>query len=131
MITPEIKDHVLNELCSAPLESMINFKPGDLELDICFDDLNAILCQFKRLGFISELNARKQIIYLVVHMEAHDFLSRGGFFAHEEILKANIKKLGLELESLSKELEPKFAERAATITSIAGNIVTTLGLFRF
>lgn len=131
MITPKLKDHVLNELCSAPLESMVNFKPSDLELDICFDDLNAILCQFKRLGFISELNSRRQIIHLVVHIEAHDFLSRGGFFAHEEILKANINKLGLELEALSKELEPKFAEKANIILTIAANLTTTLGLFRF
>lgn len=131
MITPELKDNVLNALCSAPLESMVSFKPVDFGPDICFDDLNAILCQFGRLGFISELNARRQIIFFVVHIEAHDFWAHGGFIAQEEVLKANIKKLRLELETLSKELEPKFSERAATITSIAGNIATVLGLFRF
>ena len=39
--------------------------------------------------------------------EAHDFFNRGGFAVQEEILIANLNKLGLELEALSKELGPK------------------------
>ena len=62
--------------------------------------------------------------------EIFDFFNHGGFTAQEELLRANLEKLNLELLKLSKDLEPSVLEKANTITAIAGSVVTALGLFK-
>lgn len=134
LITPLIKDdvlaylvknHELNTLCSST-----NPQPL-LDISGSRNNLQAIFDQFCRLGLMKQGSVRPTCYSVTLALEAHDLFSHGGFFAHEEILKANINKLGFELETLSKELEPKFAEKANVISTIAANVVTALGLFRF
>ena len=62
--------------------------------------------------------------------EISDFFNHGGFTAQEELLRANLEKLNLELLKLSKDLEPSVLEKANTITAIAGSVATALGLFK-
>lgn len=128
MITPKIKDQVLSKITTLSLEVQCRFNPGEQFNTISFNDLNAILKQFQRLGFISDLNSRRSCIHLVVHLESVDFYNRGGFTAQEELLLANINKLQLELKSLAEDLKPKYAEKASTITSVLNNICSCIPL---
>jgi hypothetical protein len=64
-------------------------------------------------------------VALDIKVNAHDFLSHGGFTAQEELLQKNIQKLLLELENL----KPSMPEKVSTLTNIAANIATALGLF--
>ncbi|EKB58378.1 hypothetical protein [Bergeyella zoohelcum] len=128
MITSLKKDELLNALCDAKnYETLLSISLKNVlsELDLNFNELNAVLQQFQRLGFISELNVRKNSseIYLAVHLEALDFKNQGGFFVQEETLKLTLEKLALEVEQLSKD----FPDKALTFTSIAANIATCLG----
>ncbi|MCB6971852.1 MULTISPECIES: hypothetical protein [Butyricimonas] len=130
LITPVMKDELLSLLvANCELNTYLSSNHPKPLLDIAGsrNNLQAIFNQFCRLGLLSKGVVSSNSISVVVNVEAHDFLSRGGFTAQEEILKANINKLGLELESLSKELEPKFAEKASTIMTIANNILSVVG----
>lgn len=125
-ITPLIKDKVLNYLCQADFEKNVYTPLATTlqDLEISFDELNAILNQFERLGFISNLNLRRNAdkFWLVIHIDAGDFKDRGGFFVQEATLKLTLEKLALEVDSLSKE----FPDKAVTFTTIAANIATCL-----
>jgi len=121
-----MKDRVLKYLCkNQPFEEYRNVDLSDLILstDIKSTDVKAIFTYFKRLGFISDLNSTFYSSSFVLHIEANDFLSRGGFFVQEELLKKNIEKLLLEIESL----KPSVPEKVATLTTIAAGITTALG----
>lgn len=129
MITPLVKDDVLNALCEAnSYDVLLSTSLNSLleELNLNFNELYAILKQFERLGFISNLNIRRHSpeLYVAVHLEALDFKNRGGFFVQEETLKLSLEKLALEVEQLSKD----FPEKALTFSTIAANITTCLGL---
>lgn len=63
-------------------------------------------------------------IRISMKVPAFDFYSHGGFVGQEELLRKNIEKLLLEIESL----KPSMPDKISTITSIAGNIATALGL---
>ena len=65
-----------------------------------------------------------------LNVEIYDFFNHGGFTAQEELLRANLEKLNLELLKLSKELEPSKLETINTITSVVSNIAAALGLFK-
>jgi hypothetical protein len=121
-ITCEVKDSILEKLCAITPERHISFTPKDFGMP--FDALNAVLSQFQRLGFISKLSARRVEIGVTVHLEAHDYLSHGGFVAQEELLAKNLQKLLLEIESL----KPSMPERVNTITTIIASITSFLGL---
>ncbi|WP_270544902.1 hypothetical protein [Butyricimonas paravirosa] len=131
LITPAMKDEILSILvANCELNRCLTSALPKPLLDIAKsrNNLQAIFNQFCKFGFLSRGVIGSNSISVIVNIEAHDFLSRGGFTAQEEILKANINKLGLELESLSKELEPKFAEKASTIMTIANNILSVVGV---
>lgn len=133
LITPSIKDDVLSYIVANydlnALYSRCELKPL-LEIVGSKSNLQAIFNQFIRIGLIGKGTVSSLAYSISVNIEAHDFLFHGGFIAQEEILKANINKLSLELEAISKELEPKFAEKAATISTIAANVTSFLGLVR-
>ena len=90
-ITPIIKDKILEYICQYDFERNIyvNLKTILSEINIEFNDLLAILSQFQRLGFITNLNLRRNItqFFLIVHVDALDFKNRGGFLAYEYELK--------------------------------------------
>ncbi len=82
-ITPILKDKILEYICQADFERNIYIELKTIlsELNIEFNDLQAILSQFERLGFISNLNLRRNVttFFLIVHVDALDFKNRGGF----------------------------------------------------
>jgi len=130
MINNETKDRVLSSLCNLQcFESMIYIDLKELlsETDTTFNELQAILMQFQRLGFVSDVNMRhlSPQILIVVYLEALEFHQKGGFQMQDEILRLNLEKLKLEVEQLSKD----YPEKALTFSSILSNISTVLGLF--
>ena len=130
MINNETKDRVLSALCRQQrFEFMVsvNLIGFLLETETTFDELQAILIQFQRLGLISDLNMRRHslVIYLTLYLEALEFYQKGGFQMQDEILRLNLEKLKLEVEQLSKD----YPEKALTFSSILSNISTVLGLF--
>lgn len=125
MITPYLKDHVLNTLCkNCKPEQFFTFKPSDIN-DINFDDLNAILNQFQRIGIIEDLNSRRISISLFIRLDAFDLQRMGGFTAQELLVKTSLEKLQLEVESLQQS----FPEKAETFTTILANIATVTAFF--
>ena len=130
MINNETKDRVLSSLCNLQcFESMIYIDLKELlsETDTTFNELQAILMQFQRLGFVSDVNMRhlSPQILIIVYLEALEFYQKGGFQMQDEILRLNLEKLKLEVEQLSKD----YPEKALTFSSILSNISTVLGLF--
>lgn len=130
MINNIVKDRVLTALCNLQcFESMIFIDLKELlsETDTTFNELQAILMQFQRLGFVSDVNMRhlSPQILIVVYLEALEFYQKGGFQMQDEILRLNLEKLKLEVEQLSKD----YPEKALTFSSILSNISTVLGLF--
>lgn len=67
---------------------------------------------------------------VTISAKAYDMHTHGGFTAQEELLKANINKLGYELDVLSKKLEPELLETANKISSIAMAVLSALPLFK-
>lgn len=110
-ITPILKDKILEYICQADFERNIYIELKTIlsELNIEFNDLQAILSQFERLGFISNLNLRRNVttFFLIVHVDALDFKNRGGFLVYEYELKMKLEKMALEIDSLSKSFQKK------------------------
>jgi uncharacterized membrane protein len=128
MVTPQLKDYVLYTLCdNLEPERMYTFKPEDIigESGLTFSWLNAILTQFQRQGLIEDLNSRLTSISLVLTLDAYDLRRLGGFVNQEEIVKASLEKLQLEIESLQKS----FPDKAESLTTILANIVTIGSFF--
>ena len=127
-ITPILKDKILEYICQADFERNIYIELKKIlsELNIEFNDLLAILSQFERLGFISNLNLRRNVtsFFLIVHVDALDFKNRGGFLVYEYELKMKLEKMALEIDSLSKT----FPEKASVFTNIAADIASCLSL---
>ena len=127
-ITPILKDKILQYICQADFERNIYIELKTIlsELNIEFNDLQAILSQFERLGFISNLNLRRNVttFFLIVHVDALDFKNRGGFLVYEYELKMKLEKMALEIDSLSKS----FPEKASVFTNIAADIASCLSL---
>jgi len=117
MITPALKDEILKWLCfntEPEVRGVIDMSDLLAVTNTDFDTLNAVLTYFDRIRFLEDLNSRRVAISLIVRIEAHDFLLRGGFVAQEELLENNIKKLLLEIESVKPQLLDK-GEKIATI----------------
>lgn len=129
LITPEIKDNILTDIISIDNDFIeLNYDDA-FKYNISPNQFAMIIKQFIKMGFLENKGEfMGGGIFITTTLDAHDFLSHGGFYAQEEILKANINKLGLELEALSKELGPNFIEQANKISSIASNIVSFLSL---
>lgn len=129
LITPQIKDDVLRYLVSSyDLPIDINYDELAQELSVSSDMLGLIIEQFANMNLIkTQEYIGGCLVWITV--DAHDFIRHGGFVAQEEILKSNIEKLGLELDLLAKELEPKHLDRLEKISSLAANIVGVLKLF--
>ena len=105
MITPKMKDDVINILCSGTFNFGVHYnvpKTAFLEELADKDDpsksftenqLVSIFSQFERMGLISGYANNSRTVEFEVLVEANDFYIHGGFQAQEEILKANIEKL--------------------------------------
>lgn len=133
IITPALKDSVLFYLCAnAKAEQLSQGTTSDTlkELDMDFDTFNAIMVQFERFGFVEDLNLRHSHIMFILRTDAHDYAQKGGFVAQEEVFKANVEKLMLEIDNLRKQLTPDQLETANKISTISAAIFSGLSLFR-
>lgn len=133
IIGPIQKDKVLAILCTQTTpEQFNNWDITSLlkELSFSFDELQAILTYFERIGFVAELNLRRAAGHWIVRVEANDYYLRGGFAFHEDLLEQNIKKLLLEIDNLNKQLGPNHLETANKLSSIASTILTGISLIK-
>lgn len=142
MITSKLKDNVLTLLCTSGLEFDSHYtlqKKAFLEelndkdepsKSCTENELVSIISQFQRLGLITGYANNSYTIELELLVEAQDFYSHGGFQAQEEILKANIDKLGHELELLAKQLSPDHLDTANKLAGIGSAILSALPLFK-
>lgn len=129
MITPAIKDQVLSYLLAQKeIDIDVNFRDLYSKTGITYNFADMILKQFERMGLISYQGYMGGCI-VTLKAEIYDFFNHGGFTGQEEILRANLEKLNLELLKLAKDIEPSKLEAINAITSIAGSVATALGLF--
>lgn len=131
IITPTIKDTVLNYLCSTfrvEQHEMLDMKDILSDLNLDFDTFYAVMQYFQRIGFLEELGLNRRAVRLILLTEAHDFHLKGGFVIQEEIFKANIEKLGFEIDNLKKQLGPDKLDTLNTISSIASALFSGLAL---
>ena len=130
LITLQMKDLALEYLLSS----------NTLEIDIdnrslyqycgCLPfQVGLILEEFERLELLTR-ECTNDGTTVTISAKAYDLHAHGGFTAQEELLKANINKLGYEIEALSKELEPKHLEKANQLASIAMAVLSALTLFK-
>lgn len=127
MITSEIKDRILSDLVSSPEGKVINVPEEALKYGIEQPTFTAILSYFDRHCLIQTAGNLSSILRIVPTVEAYDMLKLGGFSAQEELLKANIQKLDLEIDLLCKELtSPQLLEKAQTIASLGRSIINFL-----
>lgn len=132
MITAAIKDKVLFFLCSNAIpEKMSEGETRNTlkELEIDFDTFNAIMTQFQRFDFIEDLNLRRMHMSFILRTEAHDFAEKGGFSIQDEIFRANIEKLGFEIDNLRKQLGPDKLDALSKLSSIFSAITGGLALW--
>lgn len=126
IITPEIKDRILFFLVeNSDVERLSQGNTKDIldELGVSFKTFNAVMNQFERFGFVSDLNLRESYSSFVLLVEAHDFKFKGGFVMREEIFEANFNKLFLEIESLKKQLDPSSLDKLSKISTIASTLL--------
>lgn len=130
LITPQMKDLALAYLLSS----------NSLEIDICNHEFSEycgclpfqvklILDEFEKLELLT-IESTNDGTTVTISAKAYDMHTHGGFTAQEELLKANINKLGYELDVLSKKLEPELLETANKISSIAMAVLSALPLFK-
>ncbi|MGM7552600.1 hypothetical protein [Myroides odoratimimus] len=127
MITPELKDSILNQLINLfnddrevisfyELATTLNTKPTLIEMILKQFYEQSLLSQYT--PFLGEGEA-----YFELSANAFDLQYIGGFKAKEELLKLNLDKLSLEIESL-KNSTPETAERISTIIANIAAVAT-------
>jgi len=126
MITPIIKDRILNKLISTGFSVKLNIKEEAMEFEIHPQELLIILEQFEEYGLIKLTKFLGGEMLIKFKAEAFDLNNHGGFVAQEELLTKNIEKLLLELE----RLKPSMPDRIEKITSIISAITSALSLFK-
>jgi hypothetical protein len=136
MVTPEMKDVVLNVLCSSGLEYEREYSLSkqsfidEVKQSMNENELVGILSQFNRIGFIDNFANSMTSLRVLLKVEATDFFNRGGFVAQEKMLKDNIIKLEKEISLLAKELKPKSLEKANFIALLGSAIVGAIGMMK-
>lgn len=131
IITPEIKDKVLADLLSTdgPIFE-IDYSTSESDYGIDTELVPLIFDEFADLGLIDvKHRIGGNVARITIKAKAMNLSRHGGFTAEEEILKGNIEKLGLELDVLSKQLTPNYAEKASQIAQISSAIMQALTLF--
>ena len=104
IITPELKDRFLNELinrCEVSELTLISIESMAKQLETTGKVIEGIFNQFVDIGLCMPTNNRVgRELNVILNVEAHDMVRRGGFTAKEKILKENLEKLSLEIEQL-------------------------------
>lgn len=128
MITPQMKDKVLSYLIQREnVKFDIHIDSLSKELNIKSEFISLIIEQFNEMALckINETHAlgfppTRFIITLTA--KAYDASRNGGFVFQEEIMKANLSKLDMELAQLSKKVSGDILDRVQKVTSIVGVI---------
>lgn len=128
MITVELKDRILNDFVNTGINIAVDIHETCKNYDIDSGILCLILDQFEKFGYIQQQKFLGGAILVSPLADAHDLVRQGGFTVKEELLKANIEKLGLEIDLLCKQLTPDQLEQAHKITAIGASILSTLKL---
>lgn len=128
LITPKIKDIILGDLLSAEQANFVfNYRDSETKYDIKPQYVKMILEQFEEIGLTKTTKYFTGYSALVhIQAKAMDLYRHGGFATEEELLKANIEKLGRELDLLAKQLGPNYIEKAANIAQIGSAIMQAL-----
>ena len=131
MITPQMKDKVLSYIVKQELPRfMIRLDDLSVQLDIKPDYISLIIEQFKKMG-LCEINETRGIGFpptafiITLTANAYDANRNGGFVFQEEIMKANLLKLDMELNQLSNESSGVIWDRVQKIMSIVNLISIT------
>lgn len=125
MITPEIKDKVLNDFIAIGIHCEQDINSAYEEFGITPDELEIIIDQFAEQNLLVAEKCLGGLILIHLTANAFDLARLGGFVGRELIAKATIEKLELEIKSL-KETYP---EKAMTFTTILANLATLGGFF--
>ena len=122
IITPELKDRFLNELvnrCEVSELTLVNIESIAKELETTGKVIEGIFHQFVDIGLCVRLeNCSVSELNVILNVEAHDMVRRGGFTAKEKILEENLEKLSLEIA----QLRTKDTAQAARLTTILSDI---------
>lgn len=97
------------------------------ELDIKSEFISLIIEQFDEMALckIDETRALgfpPTSFVITLTAKAYDANRNGGFVFQEEIMKANLSKLDMELTQLSQEASGTILDRVQKVTSIVGAI---------
>lgn len=120
-----MKDQVLKSLIDFGVTVGCDINDAPKEYGFSSEYFGLILDQFENLGLIHQEKFLGGTMLITLTAAAFDFWSHGGFTAQEELLQKNIERLLLEIESL----KPSMPDKVNTITAIAANVATALGLF--
>ncbi|MEG0518290.1 MAG: hypothetical protein RR555_05420 [Bacteroidales bacterium] len=131
LITPEYKDDILNRLFNHAEAFYILFCDDEPRVipEVSDFDLIKMLNHFEEKGLIKQQRDLGGV-EVEFTVNAHDFIRLGGFKAQDELLKANIEKLGLEIDTLCKDLAPDQLDKATKIATIGSAILSALSLIK-
>lgn len=122
MLTSELKDKILKQLISVPPNYSIYSLTGEgANFGISDELFNSIIDQFKVLELIT-LRPTTHGFVVICNASSINLINSGGFEAQDALLIANLEKLSLEIELLTKELSPNLLDRANKIASIVNSI---------
>lgn len=130
MITPIIKDDVLKSFLQFGMRCQTNIRKDCSDFNLSWEEYDALIRQFEGFNLLKATRLMGGETIIQLNADTCDLMNRGGFYAQEELLKANIEKLHIELAALSKQLEPKFADKAKELIGIASGIASVLTIFK-
>jgi hypothetical protein len=130
MVTPDIKDQILNDILAEqqPLLSIDVVSKAE-KYGITPFLLTLVYEQFHDMKLIRLETTKSDDVDVFVKMAAWDYQRLGGFVSAEGVILALLEKLQLEIEGLQKSL-PERAAQWATILANLATIGTALGLQR-
>lgn len=124
MLTSELKDKILKQLLSVPVEYSVYGLSGEgVKFGISDELFDSMINLFKTLGLIT-LRRSQHGFTVTYNASAINFINSGGFEAQDALLKANLEKLNLEIALLTKELSPNLLDRVNKIASIVDSITS-------
>lgn len=127
LITPMLKDNLLADLLSVgDMKVGNNINRVAKEFQTTPGIVEAIYDQFVDMGLMNQVKCIGGNVFITLTAKAHDLFRQGGFSAQEELFKANLEKLGMELDLLAKQLSPDLSQKASELSTIAANVLSAL-----
>jgi hemerythrin superfamily protein len=122
MITTELKDNVLHYLITNEEDLCVDMVDADklaTELNSKGAYVESILHDLKSRGMLDLYGMAGRIYTCHLTVKIFDFKNNGGYKMEDEIINDQLKKLSLEIQSLSEELaKNKFDKVMTTIGTI-------------